>query len=568
MKLAFFLLPAAFLVISSHSSSASEGFGEQLRHRLEISAEHQLAGGEVLYALESLRVVYEHRLWQPLWLDEALQPNAMLGQAVEALSMADRHGLDSSQYHRSHIERLAADLEGVADSQEHVSALVSLELLATDAMLTLGHHLAEGRVDPETIDAQWFIERQSPGMLDWLRRLESDAEATPQSFLQAQVPGHSAYSTLVERLALQREFAENGQWPPIPGSALIRPGDRDARIELIRSRLALLGDLETPDDAESAADTYDEPLSEAVRRFQWRHGLNTDAVIGPRTLQAMNVTPAERIDQLRANLERWRWLPDDFGDEYILVNIAGFDMRVVSDGEAIMSQRVVVGQPYRRTPVFTGRMTYLVLNPSWEVPPRLAANDQLPKIREDVGYLAEMGFAVLQGWGADEVRVDPDEVDWQALSRRHFPYRLRQAPGPMNALGQVKFMFPNRHNVYLHDTPARGLFAQDDRAMSSGCIRLEDPGRLTEWLLVERDRSHTPESIGRIIDSGVETTVRLARAMPVHLLYWTAWVDEEGIVHYRRDVYLRDQPLVRSLDAPAPEPDPASSQLPALESTH
>lgn len=563
------ILPSAILLFAPVLPAlGNDGFGEHLRHRLEITAEQQPAGGEVLFALESLRVVYEHRLWQPLWLDEALQPNAMLSQAVDALGLADRHGLDSSRYHRQKIVRLAAELEGVADSQEHVNARVSLELLTTDAILTLGHHLSEGRVDPESIDPQWFIERQSAGMLDWLRQLEADAEATPQSFLQAQVPGHSDYSTLVERLALQREFAANGQWPPIPGGTLIRPGDRDSRIEMIRSRLALLGDLETPDDAESAADAYDEPLSEAVRRFQWRHGLNTDAVIGPRTLQAMNVTPAERIDQLRANLERWRWLPDDLGDEYILVNIAGFDMKVVSDGEAIMSQRVVVGQPYRRTPVFSGRMTYLVLNPSWEVPPRLAVNDQLPKIREDVGYLAEMGFAVLQGWGADEVRVDPDEVDWQALSRRNFPYRLRQAPGPMNALGQVKFMFPNRHNVYLHDTPARGLFAQDDRAMSSGCIRLEEPGRLTEWLLVERDGTHTSKSIGRIVDSGVETTVRLARALPVHLLYWTAWVDEVGIVHYRRDVYLRDLPLVRALDAPAPEPDPASSQLPALESTY
>ena len=553
MKSVTFLLPVIVLLAPVSPALANNEFGEKLRQRIEIAAEHQPAGGEVLYSLESLRVVYEDRMWQPLWLDEALAPKAMLGKTVEALTMADRHGLGSSQYHRPYIERLLSDLEGVADRQEYVGTLVSLDLLVTDALLTLGHHLSEGRVDPESIDAQWFIERQSADMLEWLRALEVDAGATPNSFLQAQVPAHSAYSTLVERLALQSHFAENGEWPPIPRGELIRPGDRDSRIEMIRNRLALLGDLEAPYDAVPAVDEYDEPLAEAVRRFQWRNGLNTDAIIGPRTLEVLNVTPAERINQLRANLERWRWLPDDLGDEYVLVNIAGFNMTVISDGEAIMSQRVMVGQPYRRTPVFTGRITYLVLNPSWEVPQSLAVNDQLPKIREDIGYLSEMGFAVLRGWGADEVRVDPDEVDWQALSRRNFPYRLRQAPGPKNALGQVKFMFPNRHNVYLHDTPARGLFALDDRAVSSGCIRLEEPHRLTEWLLVERDRSHTPQSIGRIVDSGVETTIRLAQPIPVHLLYWTAWVDEEGIVHYRRDVYLRDQPLVRALDALAPE---------------
>lgn len=534
---------------------ASNDFSEQLRHRLEITAELQPAAGDVLYALESLRLVYEHRAWQPLWLDDGLQPNAMLELAVEALDMADEHGLDSSRYHRPMIEGLIDELNGVAVSPDRFSTLISLELLTTDAILTLGHHLSEGRVDPESIDAQWFIPKQSASMLEWVRGLEADADATPRSFLQAQLPRHDAYHTLVRRLALQREFAFNHQWPQIPGGGLIRPGDLDERIVVIRQRLVRLGDLDEGGDSDAETGRYDEMLAEAVGRFQHRHGLNADAIIGPRTLQALNVTPEERIGQLRANLERWRWMPEDLGDEYVLVNIAGFDMQVTSHGQTVMSQRVIVGQPYRRTPVFTGRMTYLVLNPSWEVPQRLAAQDQLPKIRADIDYLEEMGFAVLQGWGAEEARVDPHEVDWQVLSARQFPYRLRQAPGPKNALGQVKFMFPNHHNVYLHDTPARGLFALDDRAASSGCIRLEDPGRLTEWLLVERDGKHTAESIRRIIESGVETTVRLDRAMPVHLLYWTAWVDDDGIVHYRRDVYQRDVALFQALDTPAIRPN-------------
>lgn len=555
MKPSRILLSALVSVGLVLPALASTDFSEQLRHRLEITAELQPAAGDVLYALESLRVVYEHRAWQPLWLDDGLQPNAMLELAVEALDMADEHGLDSSRYHRPTIEGLIDELDGATISPARSSILISLELLTTDAILTLGHHLSEGRIDPESIDPQWFIPKQSATMLEWLQGLEADADATPRSFLQAQLPRHAAYHTLVRRLALQREFAVHDQWPSIPGGALIRPDEVDERIESIRQRLVLLGDLDEDRDNDTASSRYDEMMAEAVRHFQWRHGLNTDAIIGSRTLQALNITPDERIGQLRANLERWRWLPDDLGDEYVLVNIAGFDMQVVSHGQMVMSQRVIVGQPYRRTPVFTGRMTYLVLNPSWEVPHRLAAQDQLPKIRGDINYLEEMGFAVLRGWGAEEVRVDPHEVDWQPLSARNFPYRLRQAPGPKNALGQVKFMFPNRHNVYLHDTPARGLFALDDRAASSGCIRLEDPGQLTEWLLIERDGKHTAESIRRIIESGAETTVRLDRAIPVHLLYWTAWVDDDGIVHNRHDVYQRDVVLVQALDAPPPEPD-------------
>lgn len=530
---------------------ASDDLRQQLRHRLEALyiPEDLAAVDQELFAVTPLQGLYERRGWRPIWWDEQGRPSALQAELLAAIDVASEHGLVPEHYHRARIAQLIETQS--QPGQPEPLALIELELLASDALLTLGQHLANGKVDPVTIDSDWMIEREPTVLRARLAEIPQGQVTDLRSILESLAPDYAAYRTLQERLTLQRHIAELEDWPTIASGPVMRPGDRDARLVKIRARLIQLQDLDpiTGTELEDRPDVYDSNLKLAMLRFQERHGLNTDGVIGPRTLAALNVTPQERIEQLRANLERWRWLPRTLGDEYILVNIAGFDMQVVSQGQTVMEQRVVVGRPYRRTPVFTGRMSYLVLNPSWEVPHKLAVQDQLPRIRANLSYLDEMGFSVLQGWGANEIRIDPQEVDWAGLSPRRFPYRLRQSPGPSNALGQVKFMFPNRHNVYLHDTPARGHFAQDDRAQSSGCIRVEDPQRLTRWLLSERANLMSPERITRTLESGRETTVRLDRPLPVHLLYWTAWVDDQGRIQYRRDIYQRDQALISALNS-------------------
>ncbi|TVQ27810.1 MAG: peptidoglycan-binding protein [Wenzhouxiangella sp.] len=526
---------------------------ERLRHRLETLYQpgELVAGGQVLMAATPLRTLYEQRGWEPIWFGPDALPTAIQSQLGDAIALAARHGLEPDHYHRQVLASLLKHGRWSSSSPGDRGVLVDIELLASDALLTLGHHLLHGRVDPETIDPGWLIERTAPDLFEELAGRQSAGEINLTAILEGLAPRYPEYQALVERLALQRALAGNGDWSVIASGPLLRPGDVDPRLAVIRQRLRHLGDLDSAvtGDEESSG-PYDSALEAGVVAFQRRHGLEPDGVIGPRTLSALNTSPQERIDQLRANIERWRWLPRQLGEEHILVNIAGFDMKVRKDGETLMTQRVVVGTPFRRTPVFTGRMTYLVLNPSWEVPHRLAVQDQLPRIRADKDYLERMGFAVLQGWGGEERRIDPASVDWQVLSARNFPYRLRQAPGAENALGRVKFMFPNRHNVYLHDTPARGLFARDERAFSSGCIRIEDPGRLTRWLLSERSGIMPVERIEAILESGRETTIRLDRPLPVHLLYWTAWVDDQGRVHYRRDIYQRDQALIDALNEP------------------
>lgn len=529
---------------------------EQLRHRLEVLREpgELVAGGEDLYAVPSLLAFYEQRGWQPAWFDDDHDLLPSLSGLVPAIEDARKHGLVPEPYHlaalRSGLEYLATAKAAQRDPRR----LADIELLASDAFLILARHYADGQVDPATIDPGWHLERELPTLMESLAKASRGGHGVPRKALAAVLPSEPAYRVLVEQLALQRQLAAEGEWPEIAGGTSLHPGDEDARVPDIRQRLIALDDHPPIEPDSKDPEVYDETLAAAVRHFQARHGLERDAVVGRQTIAALNVTPAARVDQLRANMERWRWLPQSFGEEYIIVNIAAFSMDVISRGERVMRQRVIVGQPYRRTPVFTGRMTYLVLNPSWEVPHRLAVRDKLPEIINDPDYLSRLGFSVLQGWGAEERRVDPGEVDWHALSASYFPYRLRQAPGPENALGRVKFMFPNEHNVYLHDTPTRGLFAEEARAFSSGCIRVENPMKLAEWLLggPNRPAVMTSNEIQEILDGGKETTVRLGEAVPVNLLYWTAWVEGDGTVHYRHDIYGRDEPLIEAFNQSPP----------------
>lgn len=307
----------------------------------------------------------------------------------------------------------------------------------------------------------------------------------------------------------------------------------------MRARLRASGDI-TVDSAKP--DLYGPALVMAVKRFQNRHGLEPDGVVGKQTVAAMNVPVEERIRQIVLNMERWRWLPEDLGDRYILVNIAGFKLTLVDSGAVWDRMRVAVGKPYRRTPVFSDRIRYLEFNPYWTVPYSIATRDLLPKIKKNPGILKVKGYELLR----DGKSVAPETINWSSLSRKNFPYTLRQKPGPKNALGRVKFMFPNQFAVYLHDTPGRQVFGHASRAFSSGCIRLARPIDLAEQVL--RD---TPdwnrERIDAVLETGKRTVVNLAKRLPVHLTYSTAWSGEGGTINFRPDIYGRDKSLHEAL---------------------
>jgi murein L,D-transpeptidase YcbB/YkuD len=250
-------------------------------------------------------------------------------------------------------------------------------------------------------------------------------------------------------------------------------------------------------------------------------------------------------------MERWRWLPLDLGARHILVNMANFELDLVEGESVVMVMRVIVGKGYRRTPVFSDKITYLVLNPFWHVPPGIAIKDKLPLIKKDPDYLSKQHMRLLQGWGAETKEIDPKTIDWSTVSAKNFHFRLRQDPGPMNALGRVKFMFPNRFNVYLHDTPSKDLFEKTTRTFSSGCIRIEKPIELVEYLLRD-DPRWTHENIVAALEKTEEITIQLRSPVPIHLLYWTAFVENDGLVHFRDDIYGRDRRLDQALRKRAP----------------
>jgi L,D-transpeptidase YcbB len=280
--------------------------------------------------------------------------------------------------------------------------------------------------------------------------------------------------------------------------------------------------------------------------FQRRNGLTADGIVGRGTIEALNISVDDRIASIEANLERWRWLSDDLGERYIKVNIANFELQAIEEDRIVFQSEAIVGRPFRKTPVFSSLITFLVFNPDWTVPNTILINDIVPAVIRNPDYLASRGMKVLRSDGAE---VNPASIDWQSVTLGNFRYRIRQEPGPDNALGRVKFMFPNQYSVYIHDTPVRNLFSQTDRSFSSGCIRIYKPLEFAEYLLRDNP-AWTPTQIKSQLDLERMRTVNLNKPVPVHMLYLTAWADDDGVVFFRRDIYDRDQRLLTALSQP------------------
>ena len=316
----------------------------------------------------------------------------------------------------------------------------------------------------------------------------------------------------------------------------------DPRVADVATRLAATGDL--PANAVRADPArYDEPLKVAVLRFQTRMGLTADGAIGAGTVTALNTPVLARINQLRINLDRARVLMDDLPKRFVIVNIAGFQVYVLDGETVIWRSRVIVGKPFRQTPVFKSAINHLVFNPTWTVPPTILRHDIAPAARKNPAYVTKKGLKVINSAGKV---VSPYSVNWSGS----IPYTLRQDGGPTNALGRVKFMFPNPYSVYLHDTPSKTLFDTPMRTLSSGCVRVQNPFELVQILMAADDPTWTPEKSQAIVDSMKTTQVDLKTPVPVLLAYWTAWVDNNGLMNFRKDVYDRDAQWLKALDAP------------------
>jgi murein L,D-transpeptidase YcbB/YkuD len=509
--------------------------GETLRLRIETlrAAGDARIGAGSSAAQTLIASLYERRGFAPLWSDPS-RANALLA-AIEA---SRTHGLDPDDYH---AEQLAP---AAATPGERDRALAERELLLTDAYLRLAYHLYFGKVDPRTLQHGWNYARSLDGADPAAALAKLLAAPDPAASLERLAPRLPTYEGLRAALARLREVERRGGWPRIGNGPKLERGSTGPRVRQLRDRLRASGDLAAGDDGAP----FDDELDAAVRRFQARHGLEADGVVGRTTLAELNTTAAERIAQVRANLERLRWVARELAGDYLLVDIAGFSAELWLNDTLAWQARVVVGRPFRTTPEFRAPMKYLVLNPEWNVPPTILREDVLPKAIRDPAYLQRHQMRVLDHAGRV---VDPASIDWSRYrgQPRSFPYQIVQSPGKDNPLGSVKFMFPNEHAVYLHDTPSRALFDRTVRTFSSGCIRIDKPLALAA-LLLDAPQHWSEQQLAEAIAGGRTQTVPVRRTVPVMLLYFTAATTASGELQFRPDVYGRDGPIIGALAAP------------------
>ncbi|WP_054005991.1 L,D-transpeptidase family protein [Cypionkella psychrotolerans] len=479
---------------------------------------------EASAADEAVAGFYRDHRYQPLWTGPHDQ--ARRHALIMALSTADEQGLPVKRYD-------PADLIALAKAAVTEGDRGRLEMAMTSAYLSYARDVSSGALTPKKIDPTILREiiRPDPAVL-----LAGMAATTaPDAYLRALLPTAAEYARLVkEKLRLEREA------PSLIGisAAKLSPGDSGNAVVALRDRLIELGYM-----GRSATATYDGQMQRAVQRYQLDQGLAADGVAGGSTIDALNTTPAERLQSVTVALERMRWMAHtDLGKRHIWVNQADFTAEIVDDGRVTFQTRVVVGKasPEMRSPEFSDQMEYMVINPSWGVPRSIIVKEYLPMLQRNpnaVGHLQ-----VIDGRG----RVVPrGAVNFAAYSASSFPFGLRQPPSDGNALGKVKFMFPNPYNIYLHDTPAKALFANEVRAFSHGCIRLGDPFDFAYTLLAKQ--TNDPKGLFQEhLDAKNESSVSLDVPVPVHLVYYTAWPTKTGMA-YRRDVYGRDGKLFEGL---------------------
>ena len=460
---------------------------------------------------------------RPCWVTPD-GPDHRAQDLYKVLAHVDAHGLDPERYKVTKISFLF--------NSDRAEDRFELDSLLTQALVQLAMDLRFGRKEARAADGDGSKSAERDESAERAVQAEAHKVAlNPESdvvgFLRSLLPQHRQYGKMMRALETYRQLALSGGWPSVPQGRSIKPGELDSRIPVIAERLRVSEDLGVEP---VSLERFDAGLVQAVEHFQRRHGLPSDGIVGKQTVDAMNVTAEERVAQIAVNLERWRWLDRDLGERFVMVNLAGFEVLFVKQtgetGEVLFRAPVIVGKPFLRTPVFSSKLRYLELNPYWNVPKSIEVKEVLPKEQKSPGYMASQHMQFI-----DTGRSK----------------RIRQEPGPWNALGVVKFIFPNPYDVYLHDTPTKKLFEATTRTFSHGCIRVKDPLTLAELLLGGQATGWGAERIADIIREGKNVRVPLPQEISIHIVYRTAWVDVDDSINFRSDVYGRDSRLANAL---------------------
>jgi murein L,D-transpeptidase YcbB/YkuD len=482
-----------------------------------------------------LRQIYEDRQYRPLWVGVRPVPERTK-DLIANLCDAEREGLRPADYRLAELRRTVERLRpGLNKQRPEAFAVLDLEL--TRRFLEYGADLLAGRLDPKAVASEWYIRARRSSIDGTLRGTVQGQDF--QGMMAPLRPHQPEYAELVKALADYREILRQGGWPEVPGRSKLRRGDRGVRVAVLRRRLRITGDLR---DSAGGKPVYNRAVAKAVSRFQARHGIPSDGIVGAATLAALNVPVQVRIRQIQLNLERYRWLPADFGPRYIYVNIPDYRLYAYDGGKPVLTMRVVVGDEYENaTPVFADLMTFVVFRPYWYVPQRILVEEMIPKIRKKRSYLVRHHLEVVDA-KRESLVLNPRRINWSRVDITRI--RVRQKPGNTNHLGLVKFMFPNQFAVYLHDTPTRKLFRRSNRTGSHGCVWVEKPVELADYVLAGQD-DWDEKKVGEAMEtahSGSEGrsadghTVTLARPVPVYIVYLTAFV-RDGVLNFRRDPY-------------------------------
>jgi len=552
-------IPAAF--------AANNFFGNrnQVQGELPISVQQLLLdrteAGSPFSA--DLQRFYEMRGFDTVWLGDKMEWKHSIKTYIDVINAAADDALDPADY----------PLEQTAQAplpSPSAGTIAERDMMLTVIIMHYIRDVKTGRVAPNKVFPDLFLLPQDYDVVNTLNESLELKKKELARYFSLFNPSHPQYAMLRNKLAEYRAIDRRGGWPKIDASGSIKPGESDPRIPAIRQRLASIGwnkylpagiaeevrkaraSYKKRKNAKSAETTdasyrYDENMEVAIRKFQQERGTKVDGVIGPATFAALNVPVRNRIRQIELTMESWRWLPEQLGDKYVLVNIAGFYAEARENGKSVLHMPVVVGQVAHATPSFSSVIEDVKFYPDWSVPDSIAQRDVVNKIKTNPGIVDSLGY---------ELYRDGQKVSWNemgSLSTADFPpYSLRQKPGIKNALGMVRFSIDNPYSIYLHDTPKQKLFEEDRRAFSSGCIRVSEPELLANFLLIDNSslsetdihKRFTQADSGAVLQTEV---IPLENKIPVHLVYHTAWVDNEGDIHFEEDIYKRDQKLYEAL---------------------
>ena len=520
----FFLLCLLFSASAQAETSWEKQSSDHLAQLLKSNPKHLLELNE-----PELIVFYRERKYKPLWLDAKGRLNRAY-DLLHTIIHAEDEGLEPSDYYLEEIKKYW-------DSKQHGESIY-LDLLLTAALYRYSNHVYSGRFDPRDLDVDWHIQNRP---LD-VRSLFADVakKKSIAQTLKELPPQHSGYQLLKKELRRFRELKQQGGWQKFKQGPTLEPGMHHRQVKQLRQRLEMTGDL--VECCLRDIDIFDQTLAEAVKRYQLRHGLQADGRVGGQTRRSLNITVDARLRQIRINMERWRWLPRKLGKRYLIVNMTGFELYIVDNDSAVLAMPVIIGKSYRSTPSFSGLISTMEYNPYWTVPANMTVEDYVPRQINDPSFFAKKSFKLYRGWGQNALEIDPQTVNWKQVDKEHFPYWLRQDPGPKNALGRVKFLFSNPYEIYLHGTPDKHLFDRVVRTFSAGCIRVKDPVQLAAYLLNDGSQQMEEEILANI-HLGTNQKLSLPTAVPIYLVYWTAWVDQYGSINFRHDIYGRDARL-------------------------